>query len=880
MCIQPRQNFKRFKLLDNSGEIIKRKRSKIIRYRKYTLQIDKENFYREQLMLFHPWRDETEIINADHQQVYEVYKEDINKLKLKYIFNDGFDDILNDALEINLQSQSTPTTNSPININQSNINSVHPFYEENLKFEFDREIENNDKVFDKFLVPSVMPNNEYESLIKSLNRRQYLYLMNLLAQFKTNEKPKLYHFLSGGAGVGKSVLIRAIYQSLLRFYISIPGHKGDEINVLLTAFTGKAAFNINDMTLHSTFVLPVNQCGAKLVRLDESVANTLRSKLSGLKIIIIDEISMVGATILKYLDERLRQIFQTPYEMFGGVSILAVGDFNQLPPVGDSMIFQTTKRDEYEIIAGPCRWRMFSIYELNEIMRQKDDLQFARALNNLANDKLNESDIALFNSRCFQEKYISVPNSAIHLFPYNELVDKHNIHILNNLRTEGIISEAIDSCSNDTIESLKIKSLSIIKSYTKDKTYGLPNVINLKLTAKYMITANVDIVDGLVNGATGTLEKITYSNLNNKKFAMKLWIKFDDSRVGREARMRHKNYCLKNNIDENLTPLERMTRTIQIGRKSSNIKVTRTQFPMVPSSAITIHKSQGDTYENVVLHLSNRALSKRMLYVALSRAKKAEGLFIITDNFKPPRPTSENDPVTGEMNRLRQLCNLNIKNIFETKANNLKILFHNVQSLSRHQDHILKYNEIMDIDLLAMCETLTSEYVNYEIPGKTLISKLAKDNSGRGMLIYIKNCMESFVSNKKSYKIVKSKEQYCETLAFDIKFCLEAFTIVMIYKSPKCNIFVIDEILASIGLNRENKLILFGDFNVNFDENSNDFKKLQNIMQKFKLNIKCNHYPSTNSGTQIDLCYSNHNKLDTCYFESVFSYHKPLLIKI
>jgi hypothetical protein len=269
-----------------------------------------------------------------------------------------------------------------------------------------------------------------------------------------------------------------------------------------------------------------------------------------------------------------------------------------------------------------------------------------------------------------------------------------------------------------------------------------------------------------------------------------------------------------------------------------------------------------------------------MLYVALSRAKKAEGLFIITDNFKPPRPTSENDPVTGEMNRLRQLCNLNIKNIFETKANNLKILFHNVQSLSRHQDHILKYNEIMDIDLLAMCETLTSEYVNYEIPGKTLISKLAKDNSGRGMMIYIKNCMESFVSNKKSYKIVKSKEQYCETLAFDIKFCLEAFTIVMIYKSPKCNIFVIDEILASIGLNRENKLILFGDFNVNFDENSNDFIKLQNIMQKFKINIKCNHYPSTNSGTQIDLCYSNHNKLDTCYFESVFSYHKPLLIKI
>ena len=114
------------------------------------------------------------------------------------------------------------------------------------------------------------------------------------------------------------------------------------------------------------------------------------------------------------------------------------------------------------------------------------------------------------------------------------------------------------------------------------------------------------------------------------------------------------NLYRKFKIDDSLTPIEKLSRSIQVGRKSSILKVTRVQFPLVPSSAITIHKSQGDTYENVFVHLGDKYISRRMLYVALSRAKSANGLFIITNEFKNPKPISEYDPMLLEMKRLKK----------------------------------------------------------------------------------------------------------------------------------------------------------------------------------------------------------------------------------
>ena len=107
----------------------------------------------------------------------------------------------------------------------------------------------------------------------------------------------MYLSIGGGVGVGKNTVIRALHGDLVMYFISLPSTNPDAINVLLAASTGKAAHTIHGMTLRSVFALPVMEFGGEIPNLSPDLLNTLRSKLLCLKLIIIDEISMVGSKI-------------------------------------------------------------------------------------------------------------------------------------------------------------------------------------------------------------------------------------------------------------------------------------------------------------------------------------------------------------------------------------------------------------------------------------------------------------------------------------------------------------------------------------------------------------------------------------------------------
>lgn len=159
----------------------------------------------------------------------------------------------------------------------------------------------------------------------------------MLKCLKTDQVPFQF-FLSGAAGVGKSTVINAIYQLVSHHFDNTHGNQLDSIKVLLTAFSGKAATIIKGTTLHTAFALPVNQFGGELPTLSNDIANTIRVKLVNLKLLIIDEISMVGTKILHWLHQRLIQITVRNLP-FGGISVIVVGDLHQLPPVGDKKVF-------------------------------------------------------------------------------------------------------------------------------------------------------------------------------------------------------------------------------------------------------------------------------------------------------------------------------------------------------------------------------------------------------------------------------------------------------------------------------------------------------------------------------------------------------------
>lgn len=157
---------------------------------------------------------------------------------------------------------------------------------------------------------------------------------------KTKDCP-LYVFLSGGAGVGKSVVVRALYQTLYRFLNLRKGEDPDDIRILLCAYTGKAAFNIGGSTISSAFRQKYKQSNQTLTC---DTLNTFRSKYRNLSVVIIDEISMVSNSMLNFIDQRLQELKGTRLP-FGGVSVITVGDLYQLKPVSGDWIFKDLTRD-------------------------------------------------------------------------------------------------------------------------------------------------------------------------------------------------------------------------------------------------------------------------------------------------------------------------------------------------------------------------------------------------------------------------------------------------------------------------------------------------------------------------------------------------------
>ncbi|VDI08176.1 Hypothetical predicted protein [Mytilus galloprovincialis] len=242
-------------------------------------------------------------------------------------------------------------------------------------------------------------------------------------------------FISGGAGTGKSHLISCIYQMALRKLQTI-GDNPDDVHVLLTAPTGTAAHNISGVTLHSAFLLPLGQTKS-YIKLSDDKRNALRSKASKIRLLIIDEISMVGSELLLQIHYRLCEITGIN-EPFGGISVLAFGDLFQLPPVMQQFVFKPSK-DPLSRMYGNL-WDDFSLYELTEIMRQKDDFKFAELLNRIRNATFTSEDIEVLKGRDTTIHPLKHPIDCLHVYSTNAKVDQHNTKMLSTSKeTHGNI---------------------------------------------------------------------------------------------------------------------------------------------------------------------------------------------------------------------------------------------------------------------------------------------------------------------------------------------------------------------------------------------------------------------------------------------------------
>ena len=431
---------------------------------------------------------------------------------------------------------------------------------------------------------------------------------------KTKDDP-IRLFLSGGACVGKSTVTNALYEALIRYLNSIP----DNVKVVKTAPIGKAAFNINGNTLHSAFKIPANR-GFEYCALDSDRLNTIRTLLKNLKLIFIDEISMVGSGMFNFLNLRLQQIMGTK-EPFGGISLITVGDLFQLKPVFDKWIFENSQTG-YNALANNIWTDHFMLFELTEIMRQKDDKSFAELLNRLREGKQSDDDIAVLKQRLVsvEPENGNYSMNMTHLFSTNASVDAHNNALYSLSKTDKAQIKAVDIIIGDISDDLKNQIKKIRDDPTK--TMGLYSVVSVAAVAKYDLTTNIDVTDGLTNGAECMIQSIDYRVENSTRPSI-IWVSFPHPDIGRKHRRQHA-HLYNTHINKNWTPVLEVTKQFQINKKSK-VKILRRQFPLRPAAAKTIHRCQGDTLNEAVVDFP-KSTREHMHYVGLSRVRNSSAL--------------------------------------------------------------------------------------------------------------------------------------------------------------------------------------------------------------------------------------------------------------
>jgi ATP-dependent DNA helicase PIF1 len=372
-------------------------------------------------------------------------------------------------------------------------------------------------------------------------------------------------FLTGSPGTGKSFILQVIIPQLL--------HK----NVGITATTGCAAINVGGTTIHSFFKLkPDTNVLKHIAKLTSTKCDTYK-KIRDLDILIIDEVSMLDSILCNTISNILKACKNTD-KVFGGIQMIFVGDFFQLPPITNNFCFLSSSWIEL----NP------KIIELTELIRQTDDKLFQLILAKLRFGKLTKQiyDILIKN------KEITFADiKPTRLYPNNVDVDKINQKEIKKL----LVNEP--------------KSNTFVAYFTKVANDSLKQKLNeytifLCVGSQVMITRNISIENELVNGTRGVVVDINKSSC------------FVKTLNGLIHEINYYPQEYKNNYVKNLTIMF---------------------MPIKLAYALTIHKSQGSTIDYLEIDLGSKIFEYGQGYTALSRGKKLENIKIISlhcDSFK------------------------------------------------------------------------------------------------------------------------------------------------------------------------------------------------------------------------------------------------------
>jgi len=401
-------------------------------------------------------------------------------------------------------------------------------------------------------------------------------------------------FLTGKAGTGKTTLLRQIIQTT---------HK----NTVVVAPTGIAALNAGGVTIHSMFQLPFSGFIPEYIPSSSisdyqkfETKNTLvkhlrmsgqkKSVMLNMELLIIDEVSMLRADLLDAIDFTLRKIRRKDFP-FGGVQVLFIGDLLQLPPV--------VKNEEWRVLRNYYRGIFFfnakviqespPLYiELTKIFRQSDE-RFISVLNNLRNNMISSQDMMILNDFVNPKFDIKSNKGYITLTTHNAKADE------------------INAASLDEIKEKCFRFKPEIVGDFPEKIYPVEEILQLKVGAQIMFIKNdLSPEKNYFNGKMGFVKSLS---------ECEIIIHFpEENKIIEVEKYEWKN--IRYSVNENTKEID------------EEVLGSFVHFPIKLAWAITVHKSQGLTFEKAVLDVSQVFLPGQA-YVALSRLRSLDGLILL-----------------------------------------------------------------------------------------------------------------------------------------------------------------------------------------------------------------------------------------------------------
>ena len=417
--------------------------------------------------------------------------------------------------------------------------------------------------------------------------------LELAAKFVNNTGAPI--FLTGKAGTGKTTFLKQL---------STLTHK----TFVIVAPTGIAALNAKGVTIHSQFLLPFgsfipsreaegnysDQSGfftQQTLARRHPLNQLRRNVLKAIDLLVIDEVSMLRADILDAIDYRMRSVKRNYHVPFGGVQVLLIGDLYQLPPV--------VKDHEWSVLSRFYRSMHFfeakalqnsgMIYlELDKIFRQQDDV-FIRILNNLRDNRATPEDVLVLNQHYKTLDQIRDLPPTITLTTHNYKADELNLKELRSLNSPSVWYEAE------------------IEREFPENLYPISKSIELKVGARIMFIKNDSSGNAsYFNGKLATVTKLTAD----------ITVELDDS---------HVEYVLRKEVWENKKyRIDPDTKELE-----EEVVGTFSQYPIKLAWAVTVHKSQGLTFDRAVIDVG-QAFAPGQVYVALSRLRTLDGLILRT----------------------------------------------------------------------------------------------------------------------------------------------------------------------------------------------------------------------------------------------------------